>query len=237
MHKVNVLTLFPEMLTDYFSKALNGKALEKNIWALNPINFRDYAEDVHKTVDDTPYGGGAGMVIKCDVLEKAILDNNLQKNKFYFMSPRGKRLTQDKVKEIIKDDEFTILCGRYEGVDNRIIEAYDMEEISMGDFVLSGGELPAMAMIDACVRLLPGVMGNSETAGEESFENNLLEYSHYTKPAVWIDNKGNEHKVPEILLSGHHKNINKYRIEESEKITKQNRPDIWAKHEEIRKGY
>jgi len=231
MHKINVLTLFPEMLNDYFSKALAGKAKDKNLWELNTINFRDYAEDVHGTVDDTPYGGGAGMVIKCDVIEKAIIENDLKDTKFYFMSPRGKTLTQDKVKEVLKDENVTILCGRYEGVDNRIIEAYDMEEISVGDFVLSGGELPAMTMIDACVRLMPDVMGNAETAGEESFENGLLEYSHYTKPSIWVDNSGQEHKVPEVLLSGHHENIKNYRQEESKEITKNNRPDLWANYE------
>lgn len=230
MHKINVLTLFPDMLTEYFSKALSGKALEKGLWELNVINFRDYAKDVHKTVDDTPYGGGAGMVIKCDVIEKAIIDNNLENSKFYFMSPRGKTLTQNKVKEVLEDKNITILCGRYEGVDNRIIEAYNMEEVSIGDYVLSGGELPAMAMIDACVRLMSGVMGNADTAGEESFENGLLEYSHYTKPAVWSDVKGNEHSVPEVLMSGHHENIKKFRLKESEEITKNNRPDLWANY-------
>jgi tRNA (guanine37-N1)-methyltransferase len=230
MHTINVLTLFPEMLNDYFSKALTGKALEKDLWKLNTINFRDYAEDVHHTVDDTPYGGGAGMVLKCDVVEKAIIDNNLQNTKFYFMSPRGKTLTQSKVKEILKDENITILSGRYEGVDNRILEAYNMEEISIGDYVLSGGELPAMTMIDACVRLMPNVMGNAETAGEESFENGLLEYGHYTKPAVWVNASGKSHEVPEVLLSGHHENIEKYRKEESEKITKNNRPDLWARY-------
>ncbi len=231
MHTINVLTLFPEMLNDYFEKALSGKALEKGLWKLKNINFRDYSNDAHNTVDDTPYGGGAGMVIKCDVIEKAIVENDLQNTKFYFMSPRGKTLTQEKVKEVLKDENITILCGRYEGVDNRIVEAYNMEEVSIGDFVLSGGELPAMAMIDACVRLMPNVMGNSETAGEESFENGLLEYSHYTKPAVWVDNNGKEHKVPEVLLSGHHENIENHRRKESEEITKNNRPDLWTNYE------
>ena len=231
MHKINVLTLFPEMLTDYFGQALAGKAMEKELWKLNAINFRDYATDVHKTVDDTPYGGGAGMVLKCDVIEKAITDNKLEGTKIYFMSPRGKALTQEKVKEVLKDENITILCGRYEGVDNRILEAYNMEEVSIGDFVLSGGELPAMAMIDACVRLMPGVMGNDETAGEESFENGLLEYSHYTKPAVWTDANGVNREVPEVLLSGHHANIKEFREKESKEITKNNRPDLWTNYE------
>jgi len=230
MHQINVLTLFPEMLEEYFSKALTGKALKSNIWELNLINIRDYAEDIHKTVDDTPYGGGAGMVMKCDIIEKAILANSLENTKFYYMSPRGKVLNQNKVKDIVKNENITILSGRYEGVDQRILDAYDMEEISIGDFVLSGGELPAMTMIDACVRILPGVMGNNETAKEESFENGLLEYSHYTKPAVWVSASGKEYTVPEMLLSGHHKNIEIYRKQESEEITKNNRPDLWANY-------
>jgi tRNA (guanine37-N1)-methyltransferase len=232
MYTINVLTLFPEMLNDYFDKALTGKALKNNLWKLNTINFRDYATDVHKTVDDTPYGGGAGMVLKCDIIEKAIVENNLQETKFYFMSPRGKVLTQERIKNVLNNENITILCGRYEGVDNRVLEAYNMEEISIGDFVLSGGEIPAMAMIDACVRLIPNVMGNGETSKEESFEDNLLEYSHYTKPAVWLSSTtGKEYKVPEILLSGHHENIKNFRIKEAEQITKNNRPDLWANYE------
>jgi len=220
MITINVLTLFPEMLEDYFTKALAGKALEKNLWKLNLINFRDYATDNHHTVDDTPYGGGAGMVLKCEPIEKAILDNNLQDTKFFYMSPRGEKLTQKFIKETIDFQEnITILCGRYEGVDQRILDSYNMDEISIGDFVLSGGELPACIFIDAMVRLIPGVLGNKDTLSTESFEDGLLEHNQYTKPADWVNSKGLTKSVPCVLLSGNHKKIEEFRLRERIEIT------------------
>lgn len=222
---VNLLTLFPEMFPAMLGQSLSGRALEKNIWALNTINIRDFATDKHKTVDDTPFGGGAGMVMRPDVIEAALLSILTPGRKIY-MSPRGKVLDQALVQELATTDALTILCGRYEGVDQRILDAHDFEEISIGDYVLSGGEPAAMILMDACIRLLPGVMGNDETAGEESFSNGLLEYPHYTRPAEWVAADGKTYTVPEILTSGHHGKVAEWRHAESVAITKKRRPDL-----------
>lgn len=232
MSKFNVrlLTLFPEMFPGMLGQSLAGKALEKGLWTLETKNIRDYATDVHKTVDDTPFGGGAGMVMKPDVLDRVIQDSQ-PLGRFIYMSPRGTPLTQPLVKALSQETQITILCGRYEGVDQRLLEAWNAEEISIGDYVLSGGEPAATILIDACVRLLPGAIGNSETHSEESFENDLLEYPHYTRPAVWTDANGQQRAVPEVLLSGHHAKINDWRRAESEKITRARRPDLWQKYQ------
>ncbi len=223
---VNLLTLFPEMFPSSLGMSLSGKALEKKLWSYSCINIRDFASGTHKNVDDTPFGGGAGMVMRPDVIESALLSVKNQGRKIY-MSPRGKPLTQDLVKDLSQEQNITILCGRYEGVDQRVLNTHKFEEISIGDYVLSGGEPAALILMDACIRLLDGVMGNITTPNEESFSNGLLEYPHYTRPAKWEDYSGNIHNVPEILTSGHHKNIDQWRLEKSEKLTQQRRPDLW----------
>lgn len=231
---VNLLTLFPEMFPGTLGLSLSGRALEKGIWSYAAVNIRDFGEGVHKTVDDTPFGGGAGMVMRPDVLEKAVLSLP-QAGKKIYMSPRGKPLTQEKVKEFIQTPVITILCGRYEGVDQRLLDAHDFEEVSIGDYVLSGGEPAAMILMDACIRLLPEVMGNTATPDEESFSNGLLEYPHYTRPALWRGSDGVERDVPEVLTSGHHKNIEKWRLEQSESLTRTHRPDLWQTYEKSKK--
>ncbi len=209
--------------------SLSGKALEKNLWSFETVQLRDYTKDIHKTVDDTPFGGGAGMVIKPDILDKAIRANQ-PLGRFMYMSPRGKPFTQSIARELSKEPLLSILCGRYEGVDQRLLDSYEVEEISVGDYVLSGGEPAAMILLDSCIRLLPDVLGNAETHTEESFENGLLEYPHYTRPAEWIDSAGITRKVPEVLVSGHHAKVAAWRQSESEAITKVKRPDLWKKY-------
>ena len=224
----NILTLFPEMFPGSLGQSLAGKALERGDWGHNTVNIRDYAEGVHKSVDDTPYGGGAGMVMRADIIEKALLSVENPGRKIY-LSPRGKPLTQNLVKEFSNTPALTLLCGRYEGVDQRVLDAHEFEEISIGDYVLSGGEPAALILMDACIRLLPGVMGNVDTPDNESFGSatgGLLEYPHYTRPAVWEDSNGNAHDVPDVLQSGNHGKIDEWRKEQSREITKQRRPDL-----------
>ena len=223
------MTLFPEMFPGPLGQSLPGKALEKNLWSYKTVNPRDFAQDVHKTVDDTPFGGGAGMVMKPDILEKAILSIKNSGRKIY-LSPRGRTLDQALVKELVQAPALTLLCGRYEGVDQRFLDAYDFEEVSIGDYVLAGGEIPAMVLIESCIRHIPKVLGNSLTLEEESFSNDLLEYPHYTRPAVWTDAQKIEYKIPDVLISGHHSKIKQWRKTQSEELTKANRPDLWKKY-------
>lgn len=223
--RFNILTLFPEMFPGCLGESLSGKALEKGLWGYEAVNIRDFGEGIHKAVDDTPYGGGAGMVMRADILEKALLGVENPGRKIY-LSPRGKPLTQALVKELSTTPALTLLCGRYEGVDQRVLDAHDFEEISIGDYVLSGGEPAAIILMDACIRLLPGVMGNEATPDEESFANGLLEYPHYTRPAEWTDANGEVHAVPEVLQSGNHAKIRGWREAESLKLTKARRPDL-----------
>jgi tRNA (guanine37-N1)-methyltransferase len=228
---VNILTLFPEMFPGPLGHSLSGKALEKKLWSYETVNIRDFAEDAHKTVDDTPYGGGAGMVMRADIVEKALLSIP-EPGRKVCLSPRGKPLTQGLVRELGGENTLTLLCGRYEGVDQRVIDAHEFEEISIGDYVLSGGEPAALILMDACIRLLPGVMGNDETPLEESFaasNDGMLEYPHYTRPADWIDANGNSYPVPEILKSGDHGKIAEWRHKQATKITKERRPDLMKK--------
>lgn len=225
---VRILTLFPDMFPGFLGLSLSGKALERKLWSLETVQLRDFATDNHKTVDDTPFGGGAGMVMKPDLLDRALQAQN-PLGKFIYMTPRGRPLTQQRVRELAAEPQLTILCGRYEGVDERLLQAYNAEEICIGDYVLSGGEPAAMILIDACVRVLPAVLGNAETHDEESFENGLLEYPHYTRPAAWTGPDGVERGVPEVLLSGHHANVKKWRQEQSEAVTRERRPDLWEK--------
>lgn len=219
-----VVTLFPELFPGVLGASLPGRALQDGIWTLNTVDIRSFATDKHATVDDTPYGGGAGMVMRPDVLAAAIRGAEAAHGKAsrkIYLSPRGKVLNQDLVKGLAAEPSLLLLCGRYEGVDQRVIEAENLEEISLGDFVLAGGEVASMMLLEAVVRLLPGVLGNAATTDEESFESGLLEYPHYTRPAEWEGRK-----VPEILLSGHHEKVRQWRQEQAKRLTAERRPDL-----------
>jgi tRNA (guanine37-N1)-methyltransferase len=222
-----VLTLFPEMFPGPLGQSLAGKALERGDWTLEAIDIRGFATDKHRTVDDTPFGGGPGMVMRPDVVDAA-LDHAMRDGlkPAIYLTPRGKVLNQALVKELSAGPGVVLLCGRYEGLDERVIEARGLMEVSLGDFVLSGGEPAAIALIDAAVRLLPGVMGAEETLEEESFEAGLLEYPHYTRPAEWCGRA-----VPDVLMSGHHENIRAWRKLQAERTTESRRPDLWAAYQ------
>jgi len=223
---VRVLTLFPEMFPGPLGLSLAGQALEAGLWALETVDIRGFARDKHRSVDDTPFGGGPGMVMRPDVIDMAIAAALAEeRGPLVYLSPRGRLLTQAVVRELADRSALTLLCGRYEGVDERVLEARQVEEVSLGDFVLSGGEPAAIALIDAVVRLLPGVLGAPATLEEESFERGLLEYPHYTRPADW-QGRG----VPEVLLSGHHERIRAWRLAQAEAITQARRPDLWARY-------
>ena len=222
MWRATVLTIFPEMFPGPLGVSLAGKALEKGRWTLEAIDIRNHATDKHRTVDDTPAGGGPGMVMKADVLARAI-DAAGEGRPRVLMSPRGVRLTQTRIGELAGGPGAVIVCGRFEGVDERLIEGRGLEEVSLGDFVLSGGEIAAMALIDACVRLLPGVMGREASGAEESFADGLLEYPQYTRPQLWEGRA-----IPEVLLSGDHAKVAAWRREQAEKLTRERRPDLWA---------
>jgi len=222
-----VLTLFPAMLPGPLAHSLAGRALADGVWALETVDIRDYAGDKHRTVDDEPFGGGPGMVMRPDVVDAAIADAALPGAPLIYFSPRGRPLDQARVRALAAERAVTLVCGRFEGVDERLLEARGMEEISLGDFVLSGGEPAAIALIDACVRLLPGVVGAQESLAEESFEGGLLEYPHYTRPQRW-----GGRAVPEVLLSGHHERIRAWRRHEAERLTRERRPDLWARYVE-----
>ena len=222
MFKANILTIFPEMFPSLLGQSLAGKALSDGLWQINPVNIRDFATDNYRSVDDAPFGGGAGMVMKPDVLGAALDSVKDSSDKLIYLSPRGTPLTQSKVKELAGLSQITLVCGRFEGIDERVITHYELEEISIGDFVLSGGEPAAICLLDAVIRLIPDVLGSPDSLTEESFENGLLEYPQYTHPRSW---QGME--VPEVLLSGNHKEIASWRKAQAEKITKDRRPDLW----------
>lgn len=224
MLNVTVLTVFPELFPGFLGYSLTGKALEEQKWQLQAVNIRDYAFDRHKSVDDTPCGGGAGMIMRPDVLGRAI-EANHTRGRIIYMSPKGRPLTQKLAHELSREEELTIVCGRFEGIDERVIEAYNVEEISIGDYILTGGEQAAQIMLDAVVRLLPGVLGNEASLEDESFENFLLEYPQYTRPTEWEGSS-----VPEVLLSGHHRKIADWRREQAEIATKAKRPDLFKKY-------
>jgi tRNA (guanine37-N1)-methyltransferase len=226
-----LITLFPEIFPGFLGHSLTGKALERGLWSITAVTPRDFATDAHKTVDDAPFGGGAGMVMKPDVLART-LDHVAPHGRLIYMSPRGTPLTQNLVAELAAEEKLTILCGRYEGIDQRLLDAYDVEEISIGDYILTGGEQAAMILLDAVVRQLPEVLGNAGTHDEESFTDGLLEYPHYTRPAVWTDPQGIERAVPDVLTSGHHANIVKWRRQQSEDLTRARRPDLWAAYQD-----
>ncbi len=238
MISFKIFTIFPELFPQILAKSITGEALNKNLWKLEIINIRDYAIDARKTVDDSPFGGGAGMVFRPDVLFNA-LDKNIVKNsqniqnpKIIYPSPRGKVFNQKMAQELSQETEINIVCGRYEGIDQRIIDIFEIDEISIGDYVLSGGEIASYVLIDAILRNVKGVLGKEHSLEQESFGNAnnndyefLLEYPHYTRPASFLDKD-----VPAILLSGHHANIEKWRKEKAEEITKKNRPDLFEKY-------
>jgi tRNA (guanine37-N1)-methyltransferase len=223
----SVVTLFPEMFPGPLGHSLAGRALEESRWRLETVGLRDFATDRHRTVDDVPFGGGAGMVMRPDVVARAIDAARAQRPErpALFLTPRGRPLTQARVAALAAGPGLVILCGRFEGVDQRVIEARALEELSLGDIVLSGGEPAAIALIDACVRLLPGVVGAPESLSEESFAGDLLEYPQYTRPQVWEGRS-----VPEVLVSGHHARIRAWRQEHAERVTRCRRPDLWARH-------
>lgn len=221
-----MLTLFPEMFPGPLAHSLAGKALTEGLWSLDAVNIRDFATDRHSTVDDTPFGGGPGMVMRADVIDAAIDDAAIAGAPLVYLTPRGTPLSQEIAAELADGPGVTLICGRYEGVDQRVLDARDVTEISLGDFVLSGGEPAAVALLDACVRLLPGVMGAEASLEEESFARGLLEYPHYTRPAEWCGRK-----VPDVLLSGHHRNIYAWRMEQAEMITQARRPDLWDRYQ------
>ena len=225
MLQAQVFTLYPEVFPGPLDKGLYGKAMAKRLWSLNVINIRDAATDKHKTVDDTPYGGGTGMLLKPDVLAKSI-DQNINKGeRIFYLSPKGKKFDQNLAVELSKAKSFSLICGHFEGVDERVLTTRNIEEISIGDYVLSGGETAAIVVLDSVLRLVPGVLGNEKSASEETFENGLLEYPQYTKPQIW-----EQKSVPEVLLSGDHAKIKDWRLSQSEAITRVRRPDMWQKY-------
>ena len=225
MWKVKVFTLYPELFPGPLNRGLYKKALDKKIWSLEIINIRDYTKDKHKTVDDTPFGGGSGMLMRADIIANS-LDKNISNTKepIIYLSPKGKKFDQIYAKKIL-DKNINIICGHFEGVDQRLLETRNIEEVSVGDFILSGGEIGAFVVIDTIVRLIPGVLGNSNSLTDETFERNLLEYPQYTKPQKW-----EKKDVPDVLLTGDHAKIKGWRLDQSEDITRRRRSDLWKKY-------
>ena len=225
MFQAQVFTLYPEVFPGPLAKGLYGKALSNKLWNLSVINIRDAATDKHKTVDDTPYGGGIGMLLKANVLANS-LDQNVKKGeRVFYLSPKGKKFDQKYAQELSNEKSVSFICGHFEGVDERVLTTRNIEEVSVGDYILSGGETAAFVVMDSILRLLPGVLGNENSKSDESFENGLLEYPQYTKPQIW-EEKG----VPEVLLSGDHSKIKDWRLSQSEAITRVRRPDLWQKY-------
>ena len=225
MFQAQVFTLYPETFPGPLANGLYGKAQNNKLWDLSVINIRDAATDKHKTVDDTPYGGGTGMLLKADVLANS-LDQNVKKGeRIFYLSPKGKIFDQKLAQDLSKEKSISLICGHFEGVDERVLTTRNIEEISIGDYVLSGGETAALVVLDSVLRLLPGVLGNDKSSVDESFENGLLEYPQYTKPQIW-----EEKSVPEVLLSGDHIKIKDWRLSQSEAITRDRRPDLWQKY-------
>jgi len=223
--QATILTLFPAMFPGPLGQSLAGKALEASIWSLETLDIRDFATDRHRTVDDLPFGGGPGMVMRADIVDTALAAITDRPGPRIYLSPRGRVLDQARVRELADGPGVVLVCGRFEGLDQRVIESRNLEEISLGDFVLSGGEPAALALLDACVRLLPGVVGAAETLDEESFEQGLLEYPHYTRPQSWQGRA-----VPDVLLSGNHSKIRAWRQAQAEEATRTRRPDLWDRY-------
>jgi len=225
MLRAQVFTLYPEIFPGPLAKGIYGKAQNNKLWDLSVINIRDAATDKHKTVDDTPYGGGTGMLLKADVLANS-LDQNVKKGeRIFYLSPKGKIFDQKLAQDLSKEKSISLICGNFEGVDERVLTTRNIEEISIGDYVLSGGETAALVVLDSVLRLLPGVLGNDKSSVDETFENGLLEYPQYTKPQIW-----EEKSVPDVLLSGDHSKIKDWRLSQSEAITRDRRPDLWEKY-------
>ena len=225
MFQAQVFTLYPEVFPGPLSKGLYGKALSNKLWNLEVINIRDAATDKHKTVDDTPYGGGTGMLLKADVLANALDQRAKKGERVFYLSPKGKKFDQKLAQDLSKEKSISLICGHFEGVDERVLTTRNIEEISIGDYVLSGGETAALVVLDSILRLLPGVLGNDKSSLDETFENGLLEYPQYTKPQIW-----EKKSVPEVLLSGDHSKIKDWRLSQSEAITRVRRPDLWQKY-------
>ena len=225
MLQAKIFTLYPEIFPGPLEKGLYGKALAKKLWSLNVTNIRDAATDKHKTVDDTPYGGGTGMLLKADVLAKSIDQNVNKGERIFFLSPKGKKFDQKLAQDLSKEKSFSLICGHFEGVDERVLATRNIEEISVGDYILSGGETAAFVILDSILRLLPGVLGNDKSTLDETFENGLLEYPQYTKPQIWEGKS-----VPDVLLNGDHSKIKDWRLSQSEAITRDRRPDLWQKY-------
>lgn len=229
MNRFHILTLFPEMVMDGLNTSIIGRAIDAGLLEINAVNIRDYSTNKHMKVDDYPYGGGAGLVMQPEPVYRAYKDlekGMKKKPRVVYLTPQGTTFHQEMAKELAKEEELVFLCGHYEGIDERVLEEIVTDYVSIGDYVLTGGELPAMVMIDSISRLVPGVLHNDDSAGDESFENGLLEYPQYTRPPVFLDKE-----VPEVLLSGHHENIRKWRHEQSVKRTKERRPDLWEAYE------
>tara|TARA_B100000941_G_scaffold290906_1_gene275767 strand:+ start:73 stop:768 length:696 start_codon:yes stop_codon:yes gene_type:complete len=225
MWTARVFTLYPDIFPGPLNKGIYRKALKKKYWSIKTVNIRAYAKDKHATVDDKPYGGGSGMLMKADVLARSIDKNVKKKEKIYFLSPKGKKFDQKFAKNLSKKKVVNFICGHFEGVDERLLKTRNIEQISLGDFILSGGETAVILIIDSVIRLLPGVLGNSASKVDESFENGLLEYPQYTKPRIW-----EKKKVPRVILSGDHAKIKGWRLTQSEAITRRHRPDLWKKY-------
>ena len=225
MYEIKIFTLYPETFPSYLAGGIYGNAMKKGLWNLKTVNIRDYAEDKHKTVDDTVFGGGTGMLMKPDIVAKSLDKNITLGEKIFYLSPKGKKLNQSFAKELSKQNGINLICGHFEGVDNRLLATRNIEEISIGDYVLSGGETAAFVIIDAVLRLLPGVLGNEDSVKDETFENSLLEYPQFTKPKIWEGKS-----VPDVLFSGDHAKIKSWRLSQSEDITRRQRPDLWEKY-------
>ena len=231
MFQAQVFTLYPEIFPGPLAKGLYGKALTKKLWNLSVVNIRDAAIDKHKTVDDTPYGGGDGMIIKADVLARSLDQNVNPDEKIIYLSPKGRLFDHNYAKKLSKEKSVNLICGHFEGIDQRIIDTRNIEEVSIGDFILSGGEVAAFVVIDAILRYIPGVLGNENSSKDESFENGLLEYPQYTKPQIF-EQKG----VPDVLLSGDHAKIKDWRLSQSEAITRDRRPDLWQLYKKTKEN-
>ena len=232
MFRIHILTAYPEMFPGSLGYSILGRSLKQKIWSINIVNLHDFGFDERNSIDDDPFGGGPGMIIRPDVVEKSLLslgNNDNIRRKLIYLTPSGVPLKQSNLLEFIEFNELVLLCGRFEGVDQRAINVLNFSEISIGDYVLSGGEIAAKVLVEGCIRLIPGVLGQPESLLEESFSNNLLEYPQYTRPQVWVDAQSEKHEVPEVLISGHHEKIKKWRKDKSIEKTKLIRPDLIKK--------
>ena len=230
MYEVKIFTLYPEIFPGPLAGGIYGKAMDNGLWSLKTINIRDYAEDKHKTVDDTVFGGGSGMLMKPDVVARS-LDKNISKGeKIFYLSPKGKKFNQNFADSLSKQNGINLICGHFEGIDDRLLSTRNIEEVSIGDYVLSGGENAALVILDSVLRLIPGVLGNENSVKDETFENSLLEYPQFTKPKIWEGKS-----VPDVLFSGDHAKIKSWRLSQSEAITRRQRPDLWEKYKKEKK--